>query len=502
MKLLNMKDKIIIWINKNLLYFGLAKFLKENYDCHLNAIIDVTDRPKKFFQQQKLVHFEKVWYYHDYINPKIKSDLEYLKSFEEKYKIDLWLLAYNERIFYEFNKYYKFRTDEVLSILEQECRLFESILDEIKPDFLVMDLFTLHHSYLFYKICKARGVKILLLKIGLIGNKCFITNEEEAVCYKGNNSSGRNSRTFEELQNYLNEFSVYDLGMEYTHRFLGSKLALFKAALQFLLLSDNSNIRTNYTYYGRTKLKVLIKSMLYSLKTRYRKNFIDRNLIHKIDNGEPFIFFPLHIEEEHSLLILAPFYTNELEVIKHVVKSLPIGYKLYVKEHPLMSTRGWRSISTYKKIMNLPNVKLVHPSIKPEEIIKKSSLVISISGTASFEAGFYKKPSIIFVDTAFSMLPYVHRLTSVEQLPEVIRTTLKKEVNASDINEYINYIDSISFKLNYNALAQDMQDYFHYGGFLVDVDISTQKMTSFLEKHRSEFELLALEHIKKIKLEM
>ena len=68
-----------------------------------------------------------------------------------------------------------------------------------------------------------------------------------------------------------------------------------------------------------------------------------------IETKKPFIFFPLHLEQEMSLLIQAPFYTNQLEIIKNLVKSLPIGYELYVKEHPLMYVRSWRKISIYKE---------------------------------------------------------------------------------------------------------------------------------------------------------
>src|SRR3989338_9588009 len=118
-----MKDKIIFWIDAFPLSFFLSYYFGKQYDCELYAIMDITDQPKKFYQKQKLVNFKKVWFYHDHITIK-KPDLNYLKSFEEKYKINLWTLAYNERIFYQYNEFYKFSLDEVLSILEHECKLF------------------------------------------------------------------------------------------------------------------------------------------------------------------------------------------------------------------------------------------------------------------------------------------------------------------------------------------------------------------------------------------
>ena len=72
-----------------------------------------------------------MWYYHDFINTKSKNiDIDYLLNFEKKYKLDLWKYALNERFFYLHNPFYKFTKNEILAILEQELKLFESILDE------------------------------------------------------------------------------------------------------------------------------------------------------------------------------------------------------------------------------------------------------------------------------------------------------------------------------------------------------------------------------------
>ena len=39
-------------------------------------------------------------------------------------------MLYNDRIFFNFNEFYRFSSDHVLTIVEQELRLFEKILDE------------------------------------------------------------------------------------------------------------------------------------------------------------------------------------------------------------------------------------------------------------------------------------------------------------------------------------------------------------------------------------
>ncbi len=55
-----MKPRLIFWIDSNFYYFGLAKSLQETLDCELYSVIEITDKPKKFFEEQKIVNFKKV----------------------------------------------------------------------------------------------------------------------------------------------------------------------------------------------------------------------------------------------------------------------------------------------------------------------------------------------------------------------------------------------------------------------------------------------------------
>ena len=134
-----MKPKLLVWIDSQFSTFGLAKSLQEMFSCELFSIIEITNEPKKFFKEQQIVKFKKTWFYYDFIlKTKRTPDLNYLKSVEEKYKIPLWLIAANDRIFNHYNKFYTFSSDEILSILEDEIKLYEMILDEVKPDFIIM----------------------------------------------------------------------------------------------------------------------------------------------------------------------------------------------------------------------------------------------------------------------------------------------------------------------------------------------------------------------------
>ena len=62
-----MKKRLLFWTNVFMLHFGLAYYLQQKIDAEFYAIIDVPNKPKKMFQNQNLINFQKTWYFHDQI---------------------------------------------------------------------------------------------------------------------------------------------------------------------------------------------------------------------------------------------------------------------------------------------------------------------------------------------------------------------------------------------------------------------------------------------------
>ena len=495
-----MKPKIIFWLNAFLLQYCLAYSLQKKYDADFYAVVDITNNPKKFFQSQQLVKFEKTWFYHDSINKMNKKpDTSYLKQFEQKYNVNLWKLAINERIFYRFNRLHKFSTNDILLILEQECKFFEKILDETKPDFLISFDPPFHHQQLFYEMCRSNGVKPLILYIMPVGDRSLISDGYNISLKELDNVKGKNLN-FEELQNYRKSFDYNKVTKKFLQEKHYSKFSQIKAIREFILHSNSKNSETHYTYFGRNKFSVLLDAIKFSLRTKYRNNFINKNLEMHPDLDSHYVYFGLAVDEETNILQSAPFYTNQIEAIRHIAKSIPINHKLFVKEHPHQEIRGWRSISEYTEIMNIPNVTLLHPSFSAEKLVQNCSLAITVRGNTCLDAAFYKKPSIVFGDTSWSALPSVHKVSSPEELPSVIRDSLQKQVESFYLDKYISWMEQNSFSFNVSDYELKEANWFYPGGILVDVDIPIPKMKSFLEKNKSLLDNLASEYIKKIEI--
>ena len=491
-----MKKKLLFWIDSSLYNFINAKFIGEKFDCDLYSIYDITDKPKPFFEKQKIVPFKTSWFFHDQIDKNhTKPDINYLESFESRFNINLWLQAFYERNFYDFNKFHKFSSDEVLSILEQECKFYEKILNEINPDYLIIPQPFFHHDNLLIKMCKKMGIACFLIRpTRLDPNLCMIDGNDAYTPIDFTKSSKKEKFDFTTFTNNIRSTKNFENTKNIESNNNSSKS---NAVIQYIF-NSNTNPQTHYTYYGRTKLKVLFTTFIMSLKGKLRKNFLDKNSVHIIDLDEKFIYFPLHQDEEESTLVGAPFFTDQTELIKNIIKSLPVGYKLYVKESPSNAARDWRKISDYKKLLNMPNLVLLHPSVNPDEILKKCSLVISIVGTTALESAYYMKPSIIFGDTPFSNLNSVTKLNNLDELPSLIRTILTDKIDYSDVSDFHDYVQKNSFPLNLSLIWKSISDHFQFGGAYVDVMITNQQMNDYIDKHAEEFTILANAYIKKI----
>ena len=479
--------------------FGIAKFMKDQTDDDFYAIVDADNVATTFYKEQDLIKFQKIWYYRDYVNSKInnkKIDIEYLKNFEQKYAINLWQVAYSERAFLKYNSYHNFSHIEILSILENECKLFEKILNEINPDYLIIKLTDTHQSHLLHQICKSKKIKILMMGPTRFAYHFTIHQEYDNLGNFTNNTCSRNS-SLVELQDYLNSFYTLDQTKEFASNLKISFRKKITKYINHIIKMGNSKYHTSYVDRGRTKIK-LISQFLF-IKRWYRKKFIDKNFQKFINKNDKFVYYPLQSEPERTLLLGAPFYTNQLVLIERLAKSLPIDMKLYVKEHGAMAIIGWREISFYKKIFQLPNVVLLHPDVNYIKLMKSCSILATIRGTSGIEATFYDKPTIIFADVSFHELPSVYRVTNMNDLPKIIKKISDSKVDVSMLNKYVEHVEKNSFVLNLLELYTDLHNSFFDEFNYLNGHIKPEKMNSFLEKHNSKFKRLSLEHIKKIK---
>ena len=352
--------KILVWFGVEFTHFSIIHALQKKLDAKYYAIIDTTTSQKKFFNNQTLIKLEQKWYFHDHIKKNKIVDEKYLERTEEKYSLNLWKLTLNERIFYRYFRFHNFHRDEILSIEEQTLKFYENILDEVKPDYLIIKLPHLHHQELLLKICGAKNIKILMLNTSLIGPGSILMEKTSEYDEREKFENTKyNQMTFDECNNFLKDTKRNMVGTVIQEKMVNT--SLFSMFFKYLF-ANNDKIVTNYDYYGRTKTKVISYEIKQLIQRVIRKKFIDKNLQKNPNLKCSFFYMPLNVDMERTTLIDAPYFSNYIETVRSVAKSIPINSWLYVKEHPAQIMRSWRSIRDYKVLLEIPNVILIHPN--------------------------------------------------------------------------------------------------------------------------------------------
>ena len=164
---------------------------------------------------------------------------------------------------------------------------------------------------------------------------------------------------------------------------------------------------------------------------KYLKCFVFRYLTScrfpydSIVDEERFVYFPLFFEGEWQNLVGTPFLARNLvAVLREIAYNLPLGYKLYVKEHPAVP--GEFSMRRLQMIRRLPNVRVIEPRTSGQTLIKRCHAMICAMSTSGWEGVLLRKPVIVLGDTWYSACPTAFPLRSLDDIADVLRVALEE----------------------------------------------------------------------------
>ena len=132
-----------------------------------------------------------------------------------------------------------------------------------------------------------------------------------------------------------------------------------------------------------------------------------RRIFEKPVAGENYVLYPLHFQPGATTLVQAPLYVDQLALLRDMAASLPVGYRLYVKEH--VSSRGRRPIEFYEGIRAIPAARLLRPDEDTWTLIRDARVVAVITGTVGWEGLLFDKPIVTFGDVFLNLHPSVYR---------------------------------------------------------------------------------------------
>lgn len=136
------------------------------------------------------------------------------------------------------------------------------------------------------------------------------------------------------------------------------------------------------------------------------------------DTSQHYFYYPMHVEPEAVVLYWGDgLYKNQVKLIENIVGQLPPNHFLYVKVHPL--DKVTRDYLDYQRIKSIPNVKLLSPKTSGFNLIQYCKGLITINGTAGFEALMMNKPVYVFGNSIYNhcnRVTYVHHIRDLQKL--------------------------------------------------------------------------------------
>ena len=178
-------------------------------------------------------------------------------------------------------------------------------------------------------------------------------------------------------------------------------------------------------------------------------------LFHEPEPDRPYVLFPMHLEPEQSILVYAPFHTNQFAVIQSVAQAMPADTVLYVKDHTVML--GNRSRSYYEKLARVPNVRLIHPDTPARDVILGSQGVVTISGTAGFEAALHGKPVFTLGRPFYNgAAPMVVHAESERQIAEQNHRFGADYADDRRVGQYVTAVLRHSYDINFGRLVRGL----------------------------------------------
>ncbi len=369
----------------------------------------------------------------------------------EKYIGDpvLWnALMADRRIFFgkhcKYKQQYKsrFTYEQLMIILDQALVKIDRFINRISPDLILSFGTATMGDYLIYLFAKKKNIPYFQIKATKIEN--YLAFHDTAVGVSSTivdtyNSAEPFSKDINrDIEVYIKK--ITNQGLQYEGAILSSRsrlvsrlnsapLEIMRSLAGFIKIQIDPETRHDIHIPGAV-VPSIYTNLLQPIKAfRVEKSICSHSKYFKkgdLDKMSPFVFFPLHFEPEVSLQVFGRPYQNQIELIRNIALSLPVGQKIVVKEHP--RSLGFRPLKYYKKLLEIPNVYLIDPFVKGYEIIKYACLVAVITGSLGFEAAINKIPVITFGNAPYNLLPdkMVWHVTDLNCLGEQIDQVLNQ----------------------------------------------------------------------------
>ena len=377
-----------------------------------------------------------------------KADLDVIRQYEQRLgDPHLWgVLVADRRVhmgekcsfFQDYRP--RFKHVEMLNILQEGLVCMERLFDEVQPDAVISFICVTFGEYLAYLFAKRRGIPFLNLRPTRIhnymtfGSDIFEPSTRVLQAYQWYLNGQAKDDWLKEAKAYVDAVRTKDAKYEGviapTRVPSAGEFSMYRLPSRLMKL-----LRKTYEHrFGAVRDNHDLDPLTFTFYKRFwnplRARWNHRRLLagYVTEAELPslnYTFFALHTEPEVSLQVYSKPFQNQVDVIRNLSQSVPVGMKVVVKEHPVAV--GKRPLSYYRKILELPNVLLADPALSTKSLVEHARLVATIAGATGWEGILRQRPVVFLGHTPWEFLPnsLARRVTDLEQLGDEIDDLIK-----------------------------------------------------------------------------
>jgi hypothetical protein len=337
-----------------------------------------------------------------------KADLEWLERRERELGVSISRMLASERHLLRDRTH-----DQIMRMAEVALREVAAVYDRERPDFVFSEDISCFHSYVHFVLARERGIPFWCIGSARLPYRISVYSsgmqhwESVERRYREYRERGLPQAARDTATAYITAFREKPRrpsGMDRRAQMPGlgsSELDVLRTAWKrYQTDRDNPTLRPPH--------ELIVQRLRRIARIRAAEAF---DTFEKPVAGERYIIYPIHFQPEASTLVQAPMYLDQVALLEDIAKSLPIGHRLYVKEH--LSNRGRRPLEFYAAIKRIHAVRLLGPDTDTWELIRNASAIAVITGTMGWEGLLFGKPVITFGNIFYNALPHVYRASEV-----------------------------------------------------------------------------------------
>ena len=331
-----------------------------------------------------------------------------------------------------------------------------------KPDFLLAAEAPHDHAkYIIYEICKFLKIPIYKFNTWNLSPLIYLQNMVNGKKIKKTISlkSSFDKKVKKDVDDYVNSVGRKRQKFEFSYMKNQKLKSKWFYKLYIFFIKGNSirghgGIKDQY-YDIRHNVGMILRRK-YNPINPFRVGYFSRlrfkehrklNLRRQINKyqddyclEEKFVYFPLHFEPERTTNPDGGFFHDQLIALIMLRNLVPKDIFIYLKEHPsqkLVGAKGSRGRSPlfYNMVKNISNVKIVDLKEDSYNLLNKSLLTATISGSIAFESALLGKKSIVFGTTWYDGCPNIFNWNKNLTYDEIISSKIH---NIDSINEFLN----------------------------------------------------------------